>query len=146
MGDEESARAGASDTRAKAILWQPPEGGAAWDSAANRYALGAMVYEMMAGAHPFGGAGLRHALKEASEHEAAPFVPEVARGLPAGLQSLVLKLIARDPSARPKSASDIVERFEEVVGERVDVARPRASRAEEDAPADAAPAPIRARE
>lgn len=126
VGHDAAIRRPASDTQPKALLWRPPEAvdQAAWDNASNRYALGAMLYEMIAGAHPFGGAGLRHALAEAQGHEAAPFTAEVARSLPAGLQSLVLKLVAKEPERRPASAQQIVERLEEVVGERVAVVRP----------------------
>lgn len=129
VGHDEATRRSVSDTHPKALLWRAPEAvdQATWDNASNRYALGAMLYEMIAGAHPFGGAGLRHALAEAQEHEAAPFTAEIARGLPAGLQSLVLKLVARDPARRPASAQQIVERLEEVMGERVAVVRPSVS-------------------
>ncbi len=141
IGHDEVTRRGASDTRAKTLMWRPPEtlDAPTWDSAANRYALGAMLYDMIAGAHPFGGAGLRHALSEALEHEAAPFEATVARALPAGLQSLVLRLIAKDPDNRPSSAREVVERLEEVVGERIRVVVERPSQRGALPPASVAP-------
>jgi len=100
---------GGTDTGPKALLWSPPEklDDALWDAASNRYALGVLLYELLAGRHPFGGAGLRHALAEARDAEAAPFAPEIARKLPAGLQSCCLRMLALDPERRPSSAAAI---------------------------------------
>ena len=91
--------------------WTPPAqaDGAVWDSAANRYVLGLVLYRLFGGEHPFAGAGLRHALAEAAHREAPPFVESVARDLPAGLQSFVLRLLAPEPSERPASAQAIVD-------------------------------------
>lgn len=91
--------------------WTPPEqaGGAVWDSAANRYVLGLMLYRMLGGEHAFAGAGLRHALVEAAHREPPPFVESVARDLPSGLQSFVLRLLAPEASERPASAQAIAE-------------------------------------
>ena len=102
---------GGTETGPKALLWSPPEklDDALWDAASNRYATGVLLYELLSGRHPFAGAGLRHALAEARHAEAAPFSPEVARTLPAGLQSCCLRLIARDPERRPASARAIEE-------------------------------------
>ncbi|HTN86220.1 MAG TPA: hypothetical protein VL242_21115, partial [Sorangium sp.] len=57
---------GARASSAVPPLWTPPAqaDGALWDSAANRYALGLVLYRLLAGEHPFAGAGLRHALGE----------------------------------------------------------------------------------
>jgi hypothetical protein len=92
-------------------LWTPPAqaDGAVWDSAANRYALGLLLYRLIAGEHPFSGAGLRHALGEAAYREAPPFVEGVAEALPAGLQSLILRLLDPDPARRPARAEAVVE-------------------------------------
>lgn len=108
---------GAHDAGALALAaeisprWTPPEqaGGAVWDGAANRYVLGLLLYRLLGGEHPFAGAGLRHALEEAAKHEPPPFVESVARDLPAGLQSFVLRMLAPDASERPANAQAIVE-------------------------------------
>ncbi len=99
----------ASGTRAEDVLWAPPElaEDERWGHAHNRYALGAVLYRLLAGTHPFAGAGLRHAMQEAANAEPAPFSKEVRRRLPAGLQSLCLRLIARKPAQRPAAASII---------------------------------------
>ncbi|XXX71682.1 hypothetical protein WMF30_28960 [Sorangium sp. So ce134] len=90
-------------------LWTPPAqaDGAVWDSAANRYALGLVLYRLLAGEHPFAGAGLRHALGEAARREPPPFVEGVATALPAGLQGHVLRLLHPDPAQRPPRAEAI---------------------------------------
>jgi len=92
-------------------LWTPPEqaGGAMWDSAANRYVLGLVLYRLLAGEHPFSGAGLRHALDEAAQREAPPFVEKIAHELPSGLQSLVLRLLHPDPARRPAGVQGVAD-------------------------------------
>jgi hypothetical protein len=113
LGAKESGGRGALTI---APHWTPPEqaDGAVWDSAANRYALGLLLYRLIAGEHPFGGAGLRHALDEASRREAPPFVESIAAELPSGLQSLVLRLLDPDRGRRGSKAESIatdLERF-----------------------------------
>lgn len=87
-------------------LWTPPEqaDGAMWDNAANRYAIGLILYRLLSGEHAFGGGGLRHALGEAAHREAAPFVESVASMLPSGLQSLALRLLDPQKDRRPAKA------------------------------------------
>jgi eukaryotic-like serine/threonine-protein kinase len=121
MVGEPGAVRGGTDTGPKALLWSPPEklDDALWDASSNRYALGVLLYDLLAGQHPFGGAGLRHALREARQDEAAPFARDVARKLPPGLQSTCLKLIARDPAERPASAAAIAEALGAIAAGRV---------------------------
>jgi hypothetical protein len=128
VGD--AAGASASST-APSPKWTPPEqtAGAAWDNAANRYALGLVAYRLVAGAHPFGGAGLRHALSE-QVRAAAPFDDAIARELRPGVQSFVLQMIDPDARVRPPDAEAVARRVEELLDER--------------RPAAASPAPARA--
>jgi len=111
-----AAMVGAPDSAARALtdlspLWTPPAqaDGAPWDSAANRYAVGLVLYRLLSGEHPFAGAGLRHALREASHREAAPFAPSVASALPSGLQSLALRLLDPHAAQRPTTAEAIAD-------------------------------------
>lgn len=123
--------------------WTPPEqaDGAVWDSAANRYVLGLLLYRMIGGEHPFAGAGLRHALVEAASREPPPFVESVARELPSGLQSFVLRLLSPDRAARPESAQAIVETLAGLLrGDAEKPGKARPARAER-APAREARAP-----
>ncbi len=110
------AMVGAPDSAARALtdlspLWTPPAqaDGAPWDSAANRYAVGLVLYRLLSGEHPFAGAGLRHALREASHREAAPFAPSVASALPSGLQSLALRLLDPHAAQSPATAAAIAD-------------------------------------
>src|SRR5262249_7202526 len=107
-------------------LWTPPAqaDGAVWDSAANRYALGLLLYRLLAGEHPFAGAGLRHALGEAAHREAPPFAPSVATALPSGLQSLTLRLLDPDPSQRPAQAAAIADDLSAFLEGKPPVAKP----------------------
>jgi hypothetical protein len=132
VGEPPAARGGAS-ADPRLLRWAPPEkvDDALWDASCNRYALGVLGYELLTGKHPFAGAGLRHALREAGEAEAAPFPADVARGLPPGLQALVLRCIAPAPGRRPKSAKAVAAELGAI--------------ARGEAPADDAPAAPRPR-
>jgi eukaryotic-like serine/threonine-protein kinase len=92
-------------------LWIPPPqlDGVAWDGVANRYALGLVLYRLLSGEHPFSGGGLRHALDEAARHAPPPFREVIAATLPAGLQSLTLRMLDPDEDTRPAKASEIAE-------------------------------------
>jgi len=117
FGERRKSAAPRGDTSPKALLWLPPEKleSAVGDSESNRYALGVILYQLLAGEHPFGGAGLRHALKEAARLEPAPFVASVARELPAGLQSLCLKILAPAPTDRPVRSAEVIEQIEDFI-------------------------------
>ncbi|WP_437594613.1 serine/threonine protein kinase [Sorangium sp. So ce1000] len=128
-------------------LWTPPAqaDGAIWDSAANRYALGLVLYRLLAGEHPFAGAGLRHALGEAARGEPPPFVEGVATSLPAGLQGHVLRLLHPDAAQRPPRAEEIADALSGFLDERPPELPARAARtsrrADATAPARTGPAP-----
>ncbi|AUX43906.1 hypothetical protein SOCE26_053620 [Sorangium cellulosum] len=122
-------------------LWTPPEqaDGAVWDSAANRYALGLVLYRLLAGEHPFSGAGLRHALDEATRREPPPFVEQIATSLPPGLQGHVLRLLHPDPAERPPRAEGIVGVLTGFLGEGAAAEPPRDDGAAAEPPRDARP-------
>lgn len=91
--------------------WIAPEQaqGAAWDNAANRYVLGLVMYRALSGEHAFAGRGMRLGLDDQAGRGAPPFAEAIARELAPGLQSLCLRILDPDPSARPRSARAIVE-------------------------------------
>lgn len=99
--------------------WTPPEQaeGADWDNSANRYVLGLVVYRMLAGEHPFAGAGVRHALDE-MRRGVAPLPDDVARALAPGVQALLLAMLDPSLPRRPRSAADVVRRLDEATGAR----------------------------
>lgn len=93
--------------------WTAPEqaAGAPWDNAANRYVLGLVAYRLLAGEHAFGGRGLRLGMDEQARRAPPPFPDEVARALPPGAMSAVLRWLDPDPAKRPAGAADMAERI-----------------------------------
>jgi serine/threonine-protein kinase len=82
------------------------EGGPA-DPRGDLYALGIVLYEMLTGAMPYDARGA--ALLVAPFRE-APVTPSArAEGIPAELEEIVLKLIARRPDDRPRDAFAVVD-------------------------------------
>jgi serine/threonine protein kinase len=80
--------------------------GATADARSDLYALGAMLYEWVAGEPPF---VARDAMAVIAQHvHAQPTPPGERRpGLPAALDTLILRLLAKDPAARPGSAAEV---------------------------------------
>ena len=118
---------GEIDALGQAGKWVPPEQarGAAWDAAANRYVIGLVAYWLIAGEHPFAGAGLRGALA-GQAIGAPPFEPELAASLRPGVLSFVLGMIDPDPRARPPDAGAIARRCDELLARSATQAPPPA--------------------
>ncbi|MEV4616831.1 serine/threonine-protein kinase [Kitasatospora sp. NPDC049258] len=104
------AGAGRADTGLGSVPWMSPEqvrGEAAVDHRSDLYSVGCLLYQLLTGATPFGhrevtvqlGAHLRETPAPPSGHRA---------GLPAGLDALVLRLLAKAPEERPESAAETV--------------------------------------
>ena len=91
--------------------WTPPEqaDGASWNAAANRYVLGLIAYRLLAGEHPFSGAGLRHAH---ATREPPPFEESVLGTLRPGVQAFVLSLLHPNAEQRPASARLVLKTVE----------------------------------
>ncbi|MEP7283790.1 MAG: serine/threonine-protein kinase [Rubrivivax sp.] len=96
----------AERTRTGLVLGSPsymaPEllaGGNA-DAATDVYALGVLLYELLAGERPFDAPGLGELLRRVAR-EPAPDLRQAQPALPAGLAALVAQALAKQPAQRP---------------------------------------------
>ncbi|HJU91278.1 MAG TPA: protein kinase, partial [Gemmatimonadaceae bacterium] len=78
------------------------------DHRADIYAWGMVAYEMLAGAHPFGGKSSSQAMVAAQISETPPTLATRARALPSHLSALVDRALRKEPNERPASASELV--------------------------------------
>ncbi len=83
------------------IQGQPP------DHRSDLYALGAVLYELLTGQPPFGGDTLQAALAQILS---APLEPprSLKQDIPAELERVIVRLLARDPADRYASAQDVL--------------------------------------
>lgn len=90
------------------------------DERADVYALGALLYQLLSGLPPFPGDDARRVLKAVQSEAPAP-LQSLQKGLPDDLLAIVRKAMAKDPSARYRSArefADDLRRFQtgQIVG------------------------------
>ncbi len=86
-------------------------GAGAVDARADVYALGLVLYEMLAGRHPFAGrAG--HEVIAAHCREAPPPLIQLAPTVPPALAALVMRCLEKDPARRPASGAAVLEALE----------------------------------
>jgi tetratricopeptide (TPR) repeat protein len=97
------------------VAYMPPEQamGGAVTPKTDLYALGAMLYEMVAGRRPFIG---EDALAIIGQHiNTPPVSPAWHRtDLPPALEALILQLLEKDPDKRPESASAVYQVLESI--------------------------------
>ncbi len=105
------------------------------------YSLGVMVYEMLTGRLPFQG-GNQATLLYQHIHEPPPSVHQWRPDLPADLDQVILKALAKLPEERYQKAGDLARDLEEIARKawfpppaRKELVRPRAERAPRPAPA-----------
>jgi serine/threonine-protein kinase len=78
------------------------------DQTGDLWSLGALFYEMLTGNQPFAGANLAGVLLEIQNKEPDP--PSTVReGVPASLDPIVAKLLAKDPSQRYSSCDELLD-------------------------------------
>lgn len=74
------------------------------DHRVDLYALGVILYEMLAGVRPFDAADVREILAQQATVEPAPLPDTV----PSNLRALVMRLLAKDKELRPASAQEVL--------------------------------------
>jgi serine/threonine protein kinase/tetratricopeptide (TPR) repeat protein len=77
------------------------------DGRADLYALGVMIYEMITGRRPFPGTDAVQ-LATAVLRDDAPPLASSGRWVPPALETLVAKLLQRDPNKRPSSGDEVL--------------------------------------
>ena len=104
----------------------------ALDQRADLYALGLIAYEALTGAHPFAGYDAR-AMLAAHLTEPPPPLTDRRADVPPPLAGLVMRLLAKDPEARPRSAAAVLQELDELAtttqgGRTASTTPPRAAR------------------
>ncbi len=78
------------------------------DARADLYSLGVLLYRLLTGKRPFEGDS-PHALARLHLEHTPPPPGELVAGVPAEVSALVMRLLAKDPAARPSSAWVVYE-------------------------------------
>lgn len=81
------------------------------DARTDLYALGLVLYEMLAGKAPFHSSSPRELLNLQCTAEAPPLPEEVRKALPRGVDALWRSLMAKRPDDRPTSAREVLDRL-----------------------------------
>lgn len=78
------------------------------DARSDIWSVGVMLYEMITGTNPFGGTTSAHTIVEVLEKEPAPLTRPGGAEVPAELQRIVSKSIAKNPDERYQTAKDML--------------------------------------
>ncbi len=90
--------------------------GAPATEAADIYALGAMLHEMLAGRKAFRGETAQEILQSQVAGSATPLSVELP-GCPGRLEELLLECLSGEPGKRPPAVAAVIERLEALLGE-----------------------------
>lgn len=101
-----------SGTLSGTLLYMPPEilRGEVATSASDVFSLGALFYELAAGCHPFAGETALDVFEAIECRPVAP-VSSLRGGIPREVDRLILRMLDRDPGARPP-AGEVCEVLE----------------------------------
>jgi serine/threonine protein kinase len=83
------------------------------DHRADVYALGCVLFEIVAGRPPFVGEGAGDVLA-AHIHVPPPSLSQMVGGVPPAIESLVQAMLAKSPEQRPQSARDVVQAIDAI--------------------------------
>jgi serine/threonine protein kinase len=83
---------------------------------ADIYALGVVIYEMLAGARPFSGNGTEVALKHTWEIPIAPSKLRPELNIPEAVDRVVLKSLSKQPAERQKSIESLGQELKDAIG------------------------------
>ena len=84
------------------------------DHRADLYSLGCMLFELVCGRPPFDGEGAGEVLA-AHLHVAAPRAGDLAPTLPAEVDAIIARLLAKNPAQRYQSANELLEELRAVM-------------------------------
>ncbi|MEY9956697.1 protein kinase [Streptacidiphilus sp. MAP5-52] len=108
VDDPDSTRLTSTDATVGTAMYMAPEQalGRRATPATDLYALGCVLYELLAGVPPFTGASGFELMQRHVDQEPTPL--RTLRGaVPVELETLVGRLLAKDPGARPRSADQV---------------------------------------
>jgi ABC-type branched-subunit amino acid transport system substrate-binding protein len=91
--------------------------GLAVDGRCDLFSLGCVLYELAAGRPPFRGASALAVLKAAALHDPDP-LSKLYPAVPPALESLINRLLSKNPSKRPASAREVVEALQDIAAAR----------------------------
>jgi hypothetical protein len=93
-------------------------------AASDRYALAVVAYELLTGSRPFsGGPPTAQALQHAREQP--PRASQASPDLPPAVDPVFARALAKDPAARPATATEFVEGLAKALGEDAAIATTR---------------------